>query len=145
MSGRLFVPQTQLDTWLEDGLVDVTVDGLAISGEGRILPLEPAFRFLSLLDGEDAAGLLSRVKSEGELRGLGAEPYGDSVLLGEVAYEVVPGFLATYVGPAPGNAQRQSAVAVTGATPIEARPGPKSDREGGDAELLSAFFLGKVK
>lgn len=126
MSGRLFVPQTQLDAWLEEGRVDVTAEGLEIPTEGRTLPLEPAFRFLSLLEGEDGADLLSKVKTEGELRRLGAEPCGDSVLLGEVAYEVVPGFMATLA--APGNGQRESAVAE-----------PK------DAELLSAFFLGKVK
>lgn len=126
MSGRLFVPQTQLDAWLEEGRVDVTAEGLEVPAEGHTLPLEPAFRFLSLLEGEDDADLLSKVKTEGELRRLGAEPCGDSVLLGEVAYEVVPGFMATLA--APGNGQRESAVAE-----------PK------DAELLSAFFLGKVK
>lgn len=129
MSGRLFVPQTQLDAWLEEGLVDVTVEGLVIPGESRILPLEPAFRFLSLLEGEDGADLLSRVKTEGELRRLGADPCGDSVLLGEVAYEVLPGFVATWVG----NGKKEPTVAEA------------TGRGGGDAELLSAFFLGKVK
>ena len=100
MSGLLFVPQSQLDAWLEAGRVDVTAEGLHLQeSASQPLALEPSFRFLSLLEGEDAAGLLGKVKSEAALRELGAEPCGDSVLLGEVVYEVAPGFLVRVPAP----------------------------------------------
>jgi len=94
MSGLLFVPQPLLDDWLQDGKVDVTSAGLRPLPEGELLAIQAAYRFVEVLDGEDQAGLLSKVKTEEQLRELGAEPYGDSVLLGEVVYQVTPGFLA---------------------------------------------------
>jgi|GEM_PF-5103353 len=94
MSGLLFVPQTLLDGWLQDGLADLTADGLQVPSASVTLQVEAAYRFTAVLDGEDGASLLDKVKTERQLRELGAEPYGDSVLLGEVVYQVVPGFTA---------------------------------------------------
>jgi hypothetical protein len=114
MTGLLFVPQSQLDAWLEAGSVDVTAEGLHLQEAATVappLPLEPSFRFLSLLEGEDAVGLLGKVKSEAQLRDMGAEACGDSVLLGDVVYEVAPGFLVEVAAPGgPGIGTSRSAV-----------------------------------
>ncbi|AKU91201.1 hypothetical protein [Vulgatibacter incomptus] len=123
MSGLLFVPQATLDGWLAEGRVDVSGDGLVIPG-GPTLPLESACRFVEILDGEDTAGLLGKVKAEPLLREMGGELCGDSVLLGEVAYSVIPGFVAST--PAPG-----------GAPSIESGDLPRGEDE---PDRLAAFF-----
>jgi hypothetical protein len=46
----------------------------------------------------DPHGLVAKVKTDAQLRGLGAERMGDSVLIDDIGYEVQPGFLATPSG-----------------------------------------------
>jgi hypothetical protein len=98
MSGLLFVSQAMLDSWAEAGKIDFVgnvMTLLAGDGKGRSYALEPAVRFLKVLgDEKDPNGLLHKVKSATQLRELGAEPAGDSCILGDVGYEVQPGFLA---------------------------------------------------
>jgi hypothetical protein len=130
MAGHLFVPQSQLDAWLEAGTVDIDAEGMRVPAESLRVGLEPAFRFVQLLEGEDGEQLLSRVRSEGQLRELGADACGNSVILGDVAYEVVPGFLLALEGPV--------------AAPAAAPAGERKDRKE-EADLLSRFFLEKVR
>jgi hypothetical protein len=98
MGGLLFVSQAMLDTWAEQGKIDFVghvMTLLAGDGKGRAYQLEPAVRFLKVLGAEvDPHGLVHKVKSCAQLRELGAEPVDDSCILGDVAYEVQPGFLA---------------------------------------------------
>ncbi len=98
MSGLLFVSQAMLDSWAEAGKIDFVgnvMTVLAGDGKGRSYALEPAVRFLEVLGQEkDPHGLLHKVKSTAQLKELGAEPAGDSCILGDVAYQVQPGFLA---------------------------------------------------
>jgi hypothetical protein len=95
---RLFVSQALLDAWVGQGRIDVDGTSLALAGEAgreRRYDLEPAVRFLRVEGGgADAAGLLARVKSLAQVKELGGEPMADSVVVGDVAYEVEPGFLA---------------------------------------------------
>lgn len=127
MAGLLFVPQALLDEWIEAGAIDVTSDGLQLPS-GERLPIEAAYRFVELLDGEDAAKLIGTVQLEGRLREMGAEPYGDSVLLGEVVYQVLPGFVART--PAGGSGLRPGPGALNEA----------SQEEGEGADRLAEFF-----
>ncbi len=98
MGGLLFVTQSMLDRWAEQGRIDFVGNVMTLltgAGKGRRYALEPAARFLSVVGAEaDPHGLLEKVKSLAHLRQLGAEPVDDSCLLGEVAYETEPGFLA---------------------------------------------------
>jgi hypothetical protein len=98
MAGLLFVSQTILDTWAGQGKIEFSgnvMTVLAGDGQGRGYRLEPAVRFLKVVGAEtDPHKLLAKVKGEAQLRELGAEVLGDSVILGEVGYEVEPGFLA---------------------------------------------------
>jgi hypothetical protein len=98
MSGLLFVSQAMLDSWAEQGKIDFVgnvMTLLAGEGKGRRYALEPAVRFLKVLGGdEDRHALLHKVKSLAQLKELGADPAGDSCILGDVAYEVETGFLA---------------------------------------------------
>ncbi|HEX9288954.1 MAG TPA: hypothetical protein VF904_05470 [Anaeromyxobacteraceae bacterium] len=98
MSGLLFVSQAMLETWAEQGKIEFQGDVMTLlsgDGHGRSYALEPAVRFLKLLGAEqDPNALLAKVKSARQLRELGAEHLDDSVIVGDVAYEVQPGFLA---------------------------------------------------
>jgi len=98
MGGLLFVSQAILDTWASQGKIDFAgnvMTTVAGRSAGRSYRLEPAVRFLQVAGADsDPNGLLRKVKSEAQLREAGAEVMGSSVILGDVAYEVEPGFLA---------------------------------------------------
>jgi pyruvate/2-oxoglutarate dehydrogenase complex dihydrolipoamide acyltransferase (E2) component len=98
MAGLLFVAQAMLDSWAEQGKIDFVgnvMTLLAGQGKGRSYALDPAVRFMKVLGAEaDPNQLLRKVKSLAQLRELGAEAVDSSVILGDVAYEVEPGFLA---------------------------------------------------
>lgn len=98
MAGLLFVSQAMIDSWADQGRIDFVGNVMTLlSGEGRdrSYALEPAVRFLALLGAEaDPHKLLKKVKSIVQLRELGAEVIDASVVLGDVAYEVEPGYLA---------------------------------------------------
>jgi len=98
MAGLLFVSQAMIDSWADQGRIDFVGNVMTLlSGEGRdrSYALEPAVRFLALLGADtDPHRLLKKVKSIAQLRELGADVIDASVVLGDVAYEVEPGYLA---------------------------------------------------
>jgi len=98
MAGLLFVSQAMLDSWAGQGQIDFVGNVMTLlvgEGKGRSYALDPAVRFISLLGAEtDPHQLLRKVKSIAQLREMGAEAVDASVILGDVAYEVEPGFLA---------------------------------------------------
>jgi hypothetical protein len=139
--GRLFVAQALLATWVGQGRIDVDGTSLALSGDpgrARRYALEPAVRFLRVAGGgEDAAGLLARVKSLAQVKELGGEAMADSVVVGEVAYEVEPGFLAEA-----GVVEAASRAVPVDRPPDAGRPLPRDleDRRK-EAEALARFLL----
>jgi hypothetical protein len=120
---RLFLPQTTLEEWAQDSKADLSGDRLVVSGEKGDYPVTPAVRFVRLVAGADDRNLLERVKTHAQLAELGAEQMEDSVLLGESAYEVVPGYVAE--------------VAVTAVRGEKKQGSPETD-------LLAAFILNKM-
>ncbi len=98
MGRLLFVSQAMLDSWAGQGKIDFVgnvMTLLAGEGKGRSYALDPAVRFLKVVgDDADPNGVLQRVKTVAQLKEMGAEPVDDSCILGDVAYEVEPGFLA---------------------------------------------------
>ena len=139
--GLLFVSQALLAAWAGQGRIDLDGRSIALLGgqaQGRRYGLEPAVRFLRVAGGgDDAAGLVARVKTLVQVRELGGEAMADSVVMGEVAYEVEPGFLAeaaaveaaSRAAPAGPPASRSSDVA-----------GDMEDRRR-EAEALARFLL----
>jgi hypothetical protein len=97
-AGLLFVSQAMLDAWAEQGKIDFVGNVMTLlsgEGRGRSYALEPAVRFLKVLGAEgDPNALLTKVKPVSQLREMGAEQVERSVVLGDLAYEVEPGFLA---------------------------------------------------
>ena len=165
MSGLLFVSQAMLDSWAEAGKIDFVgnvMTLLAGDGKGRSYALEPAVRFMKVLgDEKDPHGLLHKVKSVVQLKELGAEPAGDSCILGDMAYEVQPGFLAETAAlqavasakPDPASARSAAAAApAPGApagkgadarsSPFGSKPMPKDlEEKRKEAEALARFLL----
>ncbi len=98
---RIYVSQAMVDAWLGAGRTRLDGDLLRLPSEaGAIsLYLNPAVH-VERIDGHelDPHNLVGTVRSTQELAQLGAELYDASVVLGEHAYTVRPGYLAIPVG-----------------------------------------------
>lgn len=123
---KLFLPQKQLEDWALAEQADL-VDGKVLVGETKsMFPVTSAVHFVKLVSGADAHGLVGKVKTTEQLTALGAEHMMDSVLLGDDAYEVTPGYIAEVTPPA---------------------PPPRADKKkmsSPEADLLAAFILDKL-
>jgi hypothetical protein len=151
MADYLFVPQSVLDRWSEQGRIQVDGNVLTILGERKSFTLSTAVRFLKMEAGDDHAGLLAKVKTTDALKQMGAEHYMDSVILGESAYQVQQGFLAD------ANALRRAATASQPPAPKAPEPAvPKAaanvdsksaaqhaqgEKKDGEQEMLAQFLL----
>jgi hypothetical protein len=99
MQNRVFFPQVALDYWLGEGTIELSGSELSIAQEQRRYRLAEAAHVLKEVTGlADANELIGRVKSKQYLSELGAELLEDSLILGDNAYEVVPGFLGSPIG-----------------------------------------------
>nr|WP_211484100.1 hypothetical protein [Corallococcus exiguus] len=118
---KLFLSQAQLEEWALEDKADLREGRLVVAAEGgSTWPLTPAVHVVQLVSGEDTHQLVSRVKTEEQLGRLGAEQMADSILVGDSAYEVVPGYVAEVGAPA-----------------AERKPNSETD-------LLAAFILNKM-
>jgi hypothetical protein len=150
MADYLFVPQSVLDKWSEQGRIQVDGNVLTILGEGKDFALTSAVRFMKMEAGDDTAGLLQKVKTTDALKQMGAEHYMESVILGEVAYQVhalrraaaasappVPKAApAAATKPEPGTAAQAAAQAA--ATKAE-------EKKSGEQDMLAQFLLDNLQ
>jgi hypothetical protein len=91
---RVFIPQEALEAWLSSGEVHMVGETLFV--DGQPFGLESAVRFMTEVSGtEDGQNLLGRVKTTAQINALGGEHVSASVVLGDNAYEVIEGFLAS--------------------------------------------------
>ncbi len=91
---RLFIAQSRIDSWSDEGKLTFTGDRLILSELDRSFKIEPASRFLCVVGAEiDPHQLVNKVISDARLAEMGAESLSTSVIYGEVAYDVEPGFL----------------------------------------------------
>jgi hypothetical protein len=90
---RLFISQEQMDRWTQEGKVKLDDDRMQLPALNRSFQLSSAVYFTQMIEGVDSHQLLGRVKSETQLHEMKAEHYGASVIVGEVGYECVEGFL----------------------------------------------------
>jgi hypothetical protein len=118
---RYFLPETVLEEWSQEQKADLQESRLLISEDQSEVPLVPAVHFFKLVSGIDERKLLSKVKTRDQLQAMSAEQIHDSVILGDAAYEVVPGYLAQ----------------------VDAEH-PKDNAPAPDTELLAAFILDKL-
>lgn len=93
MDNRVFFPQLALDQWGIDGKVDLTQTELILLPEGRRYKIEESVRVVREVTGaDDEHKLVGKVKPKAFLVGLGAEMLENSMILGDNAYDVVPGW-----------------------------------------------------
>jgi hypothetical protein len=96
---RVFFPVAVLDLWIGEGKVELTAEELTIKGEDRRYRILEAARVVAEVTGSpDPHELVGKVKTRQFLIELGAELLETSMVLGDNAYEVVPGFLGSPVG-----------------------------------------------
>jgi hypothetical protein len=119
---RLFLPQKTLEDWVLAEKADLKDDRLIVSKEPGSYPVVPGVHFLKLVSGPDERKLLSKVKTYEQLQKLGAEHMAETVILGETAYEVVPGYIAD--------------------VPVAARAAKKAGAT--ETDMLAAFLLDKL-
>lgn len=91
---RLFISEKRLDAWTADGKVSLDGEQMTLKEIQRSFTIRPAVLFLNVSGSDaDVAELVGKVKDETDLEALGAEHYMNSVILGDVAYDVQQGFL----------------------------------------------------
>lgn len=100
MKNRVFFPQDALDAWMVDGLAELNGAELQLTGKGIIFKVAEAVHVVGEVTGaDDAHELVGRVKTRVALEELGAELMESSLLMGDNAYDVVPGWLGLVSPP----------------------------------------------
>ncbi|HEX6272727.1 MAG TPA: hypothetical protein VFZ53_06805 [Polyangiaceae bacterium] len=119
---RLFFPQVLVDRWVASGEAALSGSELTLRREGTRYRLVDAVRVLGEVTGTpDRFDVSGKVKTVGFVTELGAEVLGDSMVLGDNAFDTVIGWLGT---PMP-----------------ESR---RSHAPGSDEELLARFLRKKL-
>ena len=126
MTQSLFVSQQKLEVWIEQGEVTFQGDVLTLLAQKLSYRLEPALRIVKTVDGQDAKGLVGRTATVSELQAQGAEHFGNSLILGDTAYECEEGFLGIIEAPA---------------KPESVAPSTTGVDTQQDAQILAEFWL----
>lgn len=94
MNNAIFFPQALLDDWVTRSQATLEKTTLLVGAPQRAFELTEAIHFLREVTGQpDSHDLVGKVKPKTFVEGLGGEIVESSVLLGDIAYDVVPGFL----------------------------------------------------
>jgi hypothetical protein len=134
---RVFFPQEALDRWLVNGEVELAQGLLTIKTERRRYRLVEAVRVMAEVSGlPDPHEVMGKVKTVGFLSELGASLLGESMVIADNAYEVVPGWLGSPVGTFAEHRAERSA-----STSLPAPRPSSSSLPGSDEELLASFLV----
>lgn len=94
MVNRVFFPQAALDLLVGSGDIGLEGEELVLGGGACRYRIVEAVRVVREVGGaEDPHDLCGRVKSRQYLTELGAELLGESMIVGDNAYDVVAGFV----------------------------------------------------
>jgi hypothetical protein len=157
----VFIAQSTLQEWADAGKVRLEDDILVLLKERRQVSLRPAVRFTQVIGATaDPNGLVGKVKTQAQLAELKAEHYMDSVLMGDVGYQVIEGFLGDLMASAPigqtpppapealGKDRSPTTPPIAAVAPKAAAPSGANDAEKtieDDATALSRLFLDTVR
>ena len=135
MQNRVFFPQLAIDTWGIDGKIDLSGTELIVVSEGRKFKvIECVYVVAEVTGANDPHGILGKVRPKAVLDELGAEILENSMILGDNAYDVIPGWAGTATTPfADHLLSPERMKAREGKTDIGA--GPHSDED-----LIKIFF-----
>lgn len=133
MQNRIFFPQPVLDQWLSTGKVDLRGNELAIVEQERRYEVTEAVYFQKEVSGSpDQNKLVGRVKPREQLERGGAELMDTSCIVGDNAYDVVPGWVGIPIGTFEEHRSRHPS-------------GEFGDEPKTDEDLLARFVLGSLK
>jgi hypothetical protein len=139
MQNRIFFPQSALDQWLVDGKIDLTATELIVLVEGRRYKVVESVRVVAEVTGaNDEHKLVGKVKPKAVLEEVGAEIVEGSMIIGDNAYDIVPGWMGTGVTPLQEHLLSPERMAARGGK-TDVGAGPKSDEE-----LLQRFAEGTL-
>lgn len=94
MESRVFFPQPAIDEWAVEGKVDLVGNELVIIADGRRYHVVEAVRVVAEVTGaNDDRGIVGKVKPMAALEEIGAEILESSMIIGDNAYDVVPGWM----------------------------------------------------
>ena len=100
MQNRVFFPQSAVDQWGIDGKIDLVAGELILLAEGRRYKVEESVRIVVEVTGaNDDRKIIGKVKPKRSLDEIGAELLENSMILGDNAYDVVPGWMGTPTSP----------------------------------------------
>lgn len=119
-----FLPQTLLEDWAINDQADLKDGKLVFPSDNASYVVAPAVHFKNLVTGSDDQKLVEKVKTDVQLQSLGAEHMADSVILGETAYEVTPGYVVD--------------------VPSAGKPADPKKKSNPEADLLADFLLNKL-
>lgn len=133
----IFVPSSVVDHWVTDGRVELGDGFLRAQKGGRAYSVVEAVRILSEVTGApDAHGWVGQVWEVAALSARGAEVVDRSVIMGELAYDAVPGFVLAPEGP--------GTDARTVLRALAALSGPPRSGQS-DEELLARYLIEKLE
>lgn len=125
---RVFFPQAVLDGWIAEDRVDLAGEELLLKDEGRKFKILEAMHVLrEVAGGGDANKLVGKVKTRDQLLSMNAEVLEGSMILGDDAYDVAPGFVGEPIGAF--DRDRVS---------TQAGPTPQAEN---DEQLLAQFLM----
>jgi hypothetical protein len=136
MENRVFFPQAALDRWIVEGSAELQNGELMILPEGRRYKVAEAVHVLREVSGSgDTYELVGRAKAVPYVEQLGAEIVETSMLIGDAAYDVEPGWVGVPMGSFAdhvGSVARKKALSTVG---FSDGPDPKTDED-----LLGRFL-----
>jgi len=143
---RIFFSQGMLDSMVDAG--KIKVDGTVLTmltGDSPTFELKQAYRFVKTIDdAPDPNGLVGQIRSEAELKELGAEIYMDSIIFRDIAYQSDPGYIAEKLVPGRATASLPAAPAAAPAAKPAAPPvatvEPPAEKAS-EADQLSKFIM----
>jgi hypothetical protein len=138
-ANRLFVESALVDRWITGGGAELVGGVLRARATGASFSLEEAVHVVAEVAGAgDAPGFVGRVRPVTELVARGAELLDRSMVIGDAAYDVVPGFFVTPLGQGQGPLLARDVAASL----YELSEAPKAGQS--DEELLARYLIQKL-
>jgi hypothetical protein len=136
---RVFFPQACLDQWGVEGKIELTPSELVVLAEGRRYDISEVVRVVAEVTGaQDPHGFIGKVKPKAELEAMGAEILENSMIIGDNAYDVVPGWAGLPRTPFADHLRSPARLAARGGR-TDGEPGPKSDED-----MIQKFAEGRL-
>lgn len=139
MVARVFFPQASVDQWGVEGRIELSPSELVLVADGRRYAIAEAVRVVVEVTGaEDPHDIVGKVKAKTALESMGAEILEGSMILGDHAYDVVPGWIGEPTTPF---AEHLTSQARKEARSVHPEEGAAPERE---EELLERFARGAL-